>query len=35
MSSETSNDFLFQNYNDIITIDFNKLKMMIGELHKT
>lgn len=33
MSGE--NDYLFQNFDSIITIDFNKLKMMIGELHKT
>ena len=33
MSGE--NDFLFSNYNDIISFDFNKLKMMLGELHKT
>lgn len=34
MSGESS-DYLFQNYEAIITIDFNRLKLMIGELYKT
>lgn len=33
MSGE--NDYLFQNFDNIITVDYNKLKLMIGELHKT
>eukprot|EP00347_Sterkiella_histriomuscorum_P014985 403358753 len=33
MSGE--NDYLFQNFDTIITVDYNKLKMMLGELHKT
>lgn len=33
MSSD--NELLFSNYEGLINIDFNRLKMMIGELYKT
>ncbi len=32
MSGE--NDFLFQNFDTIINVDYTKLKMMLGDLHK-
>jgi hypothetical protein len=34
MSSSDNNDYLFKNYDSVITFDYTKLKMMLGELHK-
>ena len=33
--NNNENDFLFNNYNDMIIFDPNKLKLMIAELFKT